>query len=589
MVAFYLIATAVIIVQLMLVSLAVTRDMFGSITHQPLCKFFFNALADAILLLAPYWALRRRRRLYALVVLWLVAVWSFAQIVYYTSYHDLMPFSSFLMVGNLSPTLFHSVMGTISKRALVALLLPLVAHAAAWLMSRKGLVEKAPNRHWWLMVASLVAYVVMRLVITTSIYLTNRQNYDDLHDAFVSRYTRLGGRHRNYVMHNGATPYALYCFYTAIDLGGPSREDIEQATAFVDGQCPHYTDNPYATTISRPNLIFIMVESLNAWAVNLDIDGRPVTPTLNALAADTAANIVCLNMLSQAKNGRSSDGKFIYQTGLLPLLDKSVAVEFSNRSFPSLAKTLKARGYKTVEMCGDEAGLWNVEGMSRAYGFDTLYHAPELHEQLEACDYLIDKVVMDFAASYLPRQQQPFMAQLFTGVMHSPYDGQWRIPTWISSSKQYTPAVRNYLEKTHYFDTQLGIFLHRLKQCGLYDHSVVVIASDHNEWVDDDPAGRPAISRDGNECVLLVLNAARGKNVAGPIGQVDVFPTLLDVMGLNVYSRWKGLGHSILRFDVTSVATSPDELQGLSSMQRQQAQAWSVNEVLIHANHFPAR
>ena len=586
--AFYLLATAVIIVMLSMVSLTITRDMFGSLLQRPLCKIFFNHLADAILLLAPYWVLRRWRRVYAFIIVWITALWSFVQLLYFANYHDVMPFASFLFVDNLSPTLISSTIGSITKKSIIVLLMPLLMHVIYWLWRRKGKVsEDKPRRHWWLFVASLVAYIILRLLITIGIYLTNRQNYDDLHDAFNSRYCHLGGRHRNYIMHNGVMAYAIFSLANSIS-SSVSEKDLNMASDFVKRECPNYNDNPYATTIENPNLIFIMVESLNAWVIDLDIDGKPVTPTLNALAADTTHNIVCLNMISQAKNGRSSDGKFMYQTGLLPMLDKSVAMEFANREFPSLVKALKQRGYSAVEITGDEPSLWNVEQMSKAYGFDSLYHQPELKEKLKAADYMIDKVVMEHAAQLLPTIKKPFIAQLFTGVMHSPYNDKWKFPTWISQSKQYTPAVRNYLEKNAYFDTQLVVLLERLKQSGLYDKSVIVIASDHNEWVDEDPAGRPSISKRGDSCLLLVLGAANGKLVEGSIGQIDVYPTLLDVMGLNNYS-WKGLGYSVLRNDVHSAAATPDETVGTSPLLPHQQQAWTVSDILIRANWFKGK
>ena len=580
---FYILAAVIIIVMLSIVSITITRNMFGSLTNQPLTKIFFNHLADAILLLAPCWVIKCRRT-YTFIILWLVSVWSFAQLLYYPTYRDVMPFSSFLLFKNVSGTLIKSTIGAITKKSLAVLFMPLLLHAYHWWIKHHTTSKanrKTNKRHWWAFAASIAVFIAMRLIITTGIYLTNRQNYEDLHDAFASRYTKFGGRHLNYIMHNGVMSYAIFSLINSIDTG-VSDEDRQLAENFVKDNCPAYSDNSYKTTIERPNVIFIMVESLNAWAVNLDIDGKPVTPTLNALAADST-NIVCLNVISQAKNGRSSDGKFMYQTGLLPMLDRSVAMEYSDRTFPSLVKALKQRGYKAVEICGDEPSLWNVENMSAAYGFDTLYHQPELKAELEAADYKIDKVVMEYAAKYLPSIGGNFMAQLFTGVMHSPYDYDFEPATWISASKQYTPAVRNYLEKTHYFDRQLGIFLENLRRSGLYENSVIVIASDHCEPVDDDSNGRPSLSKNGNECVFIVINSSHGKQINGPIGQIDIYPTLLDVMGLNDYP-WKGLGHSLLRNNICSAAESTDDTFGTSPLLKQQQQAWTVSDILIRGD-----
>ena len=577
--AFFLFAVVILITDFFIVDIAITdKTRLGSIWPE----LFFNSLADAILLMAPCWVIKHRRT-YTFIILWLATLWSVAQLLYYPTYRDVMPFSSFLLVQNVSSTLIKSTLGAVTKKTLFLLLLPLALHCYNWFVLRRRETDSKPKRHWWMLLLSIVVFVVIRLTITTCIFLTYRSHYSSLEDTFKTYYSTLGGRHLNYVKHNGVMSYAFYCFLSNFN-SKVSDEDIKRAQGFISQQCPTYTDNSFATSIDRPNLIFIMVESLNAWAVNLKIDGQEVTPTLNALAADTA-NIVCLNVITQAKNGRSSDGKFMYQTGLLPLLDKSVAMEFSDRSFPSITRALKKRGYQSVEICGDEGGLWNVEAMSQGYGFDTLMHQSELFDQLEANDWHSDKVIMEQAVQYLPKLRKNFVAQLFTGVMHSPYNDVFKPATWISSSKQYTPSVRNYLEKTHYFDTQLAAFLDNMKKCGLYDKCVFIIASDHSEPVDDDPKGRPALSRNGDECVLIVLNAKQGAQIKGPVGQIDVYPTILDVMGLNDYS-WKGLGHSLLRNDISSVAISPEEARGTSALLPSQRQAWNVSNILIRANWF---
>ena len=577
--AFFLFAVVILINDFFIVDIAITdKTRLGSIWPE----LFFNSLADATLLMAPCWVITHRRT-YTFIILWLATLWSVAQLLYYPTYRDVMPFSSFLLVQNVSGTLIKSTLGAVTKKTLFLLLLPLALHCYNWFVLRRRETDSKPKRHWWMLLLSIVVFVVIRLTITTCIFLTYRSHYSSLEDTFKTYYSTLGGRHLNYVKHNGVMSYAFYCFLSNFN-SKVSDEDIKRAQGFISQQCPTYTDNSFATSIERPNLIFIMVESLNAWAVNLKIDGQEVTPTLNALAADTA-NIVCLNVITQAKNGRSSDGKFMYQTGLLPLLDKSVAMEFSDRSFPSITRALKKRGYQSVEICGDEGGLWNVEAMSQGYGFDTLMHQSELFDQLEANDWHSDKVIMEQAVQYLPKLRKNFVAQLFTGVMHSPYNDVFKPATWISSSKQYTPSVRNYLEKTHYFDTQLAAFLDNMKKCGLYDKCVFVIASDHSEPVDDDPKGRPALSRNGDECVLIALNAKQGAQIKGPVGQIDVYPTILDVMGLNDYT-WKGLGHSLLRNGISSVAISPDEARGTSALLPSQRQAWDVSNILIRANWF---
>ena len=66
------------------------------------------------------------------------------------------------------------------------------------------------------------------------------------------------------------------------------------------------------------------------------------------------------------------------------------------------------------------------------------------------------------------------------------------------------------------------------------------------------------------------------------IGQVDVYPTLLDVMGANAYP-WKGLGHSILRYPVAG-AIQPRNMSVIgdsTGLTPQQRKAWDISRLLI--------
>ena len=65
------------------------------------------------------------------------------------------------------------------------------------------------------------------------------------------------------------------------------------------------------------------------------------------------------------------------------------------------------------------------------------------------------------------------------------------------------------------------------------------------------------------------------------MGQIDIYPTLLDVMGANHYP-WKGLGHSILRYPVTSAVSKRQQVVGKpNALTPHQQKAWSVSPLYI--------
>ena len=70
--------------------------------------------------------------------------------------------------------------------------------------------------------------------------------------------------------------------------------------------------------ISYENIIFIIVESYMSFASNLKVNGQEITPFLNSLRCDSS--VYYNGMMKQNVTiGESSDGQFIYMTGILPL------------------------------------------------------------------------------------------------------------------------------------------------------------------------------------------------------------------------------------------------------------------------------
>ena len=117
---------------------------------------------------------------------------------------------------------------------------------------------------------------------------------------------------------------------------------------------------------------------------------------------------------------------------------------------------------------------------------------------------------------------------------------------------------------------------------------MIVLVSDHSESVDDAPNGRPSIDRDGDKCVCVIINSGQNGVIAGPVGQIDIFPTVTELLGTE-NSHWSGLGNSILRGDVTSAAISPTQAMGSSSIVNRQKEAWKISEKIITSRWFEPR
>ena len=217
-----------------------------------------------------------------------------------------------------------------------------------------------------------------------------------------------------------------------------------------------------------------------------------------------------------------------------------------------------------------------ITGISVAYGYD------QNIDRLGGGTSVTDSVLMERAIEKIKVQKTPFFYQLITGTSHKPYNEPYR-KTKLSGATEFPEEVRNYMEVIHYTDRCIGAFVDSLRSNGLYDNTVIAIASDHNQLLS--PCGVPGYN--DTEAAFIVANADVKYTHTSVMGQIDIYPTLLDVMNCNDYA-WKGLGYSILRTPVGSAAGWNGTVYGNEgdSLASRQIEAWDISEKIITKGYF---
>jgi len=559
-------AVAVVAWQCFIVALDTQLGGVGRLLHQ--WHVLAISIANALLLLSPYWLLRRRWRWLVWVPLTLLTVWCMMQMCYCRAYDDLMPWRSLLITDNVNPTLVASTVSLLRWQDIL-IIVPFIALIAACLL---GKPEKSDSCRLKPFLMTLLAALITGCVG----YLDGTENYER---RFLHKFSN-----RDYYAPNGLLPYCTFTLYQAIMQGhAVSDEERSRVRRFLDEDCPHYEDNPYCKAGGR-NLVLMIVESLHTWPIGMEVDGREVTPVLNRLVAGDSV-LYAPHVLFQTSHGHSSDAHFIYNTGLAPLLDGVVAVDWGVGDYPTLADALD--GYDCREIICTPGVNWNQNVTARTYGFDTLYTRNDLTAAgaLMRHGNIDDAALTDFAADLLPRLRQPFFLEMVTMTMHVPFSNGKARPSWITASDTLNAEARDYLNCVNITDSCIGAFVKDLKQLGLWSNTVLAIVSDHTqiyrnrvmglsdyEWTEDD-WGIP----------LIVAGCDTTLRYDPVIGQIDVFPTLLDLMGANAYP-WKGLGYSILRYPVAS-AVQPRNMSVLgdtaSTLIPHQMQAWDISRLMI--------
>ncbi len=306
------------------------------------------------------------------------------------------------------------------------------------------------------------------------------------------------------------------------------------------------------------NIIFILVESYMSFTTDMKINGREVTPFLNSLKCDSA---VYYNgkMEENVTIGESSDGQFIYMTGILPLRSFITVSKARSSVLPGLPKKL---GRKSRMIIPTGAAMWSQDEMCRQYAFDHLYSNSAFNSG--NVSVLNDEQVFLFAEKIDKSTPSPFFSVILTMSMHQPYTKQID-PTFPIADSSMPEDLACYLNACHYTDRQIESYFEHLKRSGLYDNSLIVIAADHSVHSTD----FGGVSKNIPLYIINVPSDIREKMWQGECNQIDVYTTLLDLLG--VKSDWYGLGHSLLSPNYRNVIDN---------------RKWDVSEWIIRGDYF---
>lgn len=311
--------------------------------------------------------------------------------------------------------------------------------------------------------------------------------------------------------------------------------------------------------IEKKNVIFIIVESYMSFVSDMKVDGREVTPFLNALKRDTATYYNG-QMHENVTIGESSDGQFVYMTGILPLRSLITISIARNSVLPGLPQLM---GRESCMVIPTKATMWCQDEMCRQYGFDKLISSSDYMG--EDSGWLIDEQLFQLAMQTDKKNRQPFFSVVLTLSMHQPYNRQIDKTFPISETSIPKNDLACYLNVCHYTDRQLEKYFNHLKQTGIYDNSIIVIAADHSVHITDFGGASKTLPF----YLVNIPSSLRSKMWKGECNQIDVYPTLLDVLGCE--SNWYGVGNSLLSHSYQSLVPK---------------YKWDISEWILMGNYF---
>lgn len=551
---------------------------------------YWDTILVALILLLPLICFRAIKTM--MLVLVLIDLLLIANLMYFRTYFTAIPLNSYLLIGNLQD-FTSSVWDSFSFSDLIFPISTLLAGIASWKTLHRR-VEKQPQAVSQTKV--IIRYVLLILIISLfptvwiwsqgGFKVTNERLKDAyLHTCNVPMYTLFGSLYYDYSCEQEVYTDGI-------------REQIEHWLA---------EKKDYQSALPEvrvyDNCIIILAESFESWVLERTIEGQEITPNLNALIKE-ATTIYAPNVLTQVKGGRSIDAQLMINSGLLPINSGAYSIKYPDSYYPSLPKAFKQfhSGARAYSLTVDKPMVWNQCVINPAMGYDSIISKKCFiqEEPVGSRKQVGDRAFLRQCADKILHGEVwsdagHTLLQCVTYSGHNPFILPEKLKE-VSFSREVPERINDYATMANYTDRAVGAFISYLRSNKNFDNTLIIFTGDHEglaaerSSICNTDLGRKIVS---DKCFtpLIILNAPAGMRYNKVMGQIDIYPTILDLLGLHEY-EWKGLGSSILDPSKKGFAVDPGmnvvgDTAGVTAEEIQQAKdAWKISDMIIRYNYL---
>ena len=297
------------------------------------------------------------------------------------------------------------------------------------------------------------------------------------------------------------------------------------------------------------NIIMIQVEALNTMVMQKQIGGVEITPNLNAIINESW---YFPNTYSQTGMGNTADAEFIVNSSLYSPKGQAASVVYVGRALPALPRLLGEKGYDTFTLHPNQVAYWNRKELYATLGFSrfydmTFFHNVDKLNQMGSSDEVLFKKGNELLRQ-VDASATPFYAQFITLSAHGPFDVVPQARRPLQTPKDLKGSLMgDYISSESYSDLAVGQFISQLRADGIWDDSIVIIYGDHTAMNENSLSGKDgrgakellgrsysAADRQRVPLIIHLPGQTRAKVVTATAGQVDIMPTIADLVGLDL-------------------------------------------------------
>jgi arylsulfatase A-like enzyme len=327
-------------------------------------------------------------------------------------------------------------------------------------------------------------------------------------------------------------------------LGMPEPGEEERLASLIVGRPGEHAKSGYPLFRrmeprpdgpGRMNVVVFVMESWSAKFMGAFGGAPSATPFFDSLAPKGLLLGNCL------ANGQRSIEGLPAVLGSLPSWKGLVFGEggtYYQTSLLTPPQAFAQEGYRTLFVHGASPDSVRIDGVVKRLGFGehrSMRDFPDFERHHDSVWGVYDEHVFLTANEWFAGMDEPFFAAVYSLTSHSPY------PISTDEFRVFGKDVPHakFLNSMRYSDHALQQFFARAEGSPYFERTLFVITSDHTE-------GR-ATSGNMYESyhIPCFLYAPGGQVSSGRTdvlaGQVDLLPTVIDVLGLGMaYSGWGG-------------------------------------------------
>lgn len=272
------------------------------------------------------------------------------------------------------------------------------------------------------------------------------------------------------------------------------------------------------------NVVIIILESFGQEYIGTYHHRSNFTPFLDSLSQHS------LYFPNAYANGKKSIEALPAILSSLPNLMKSpyISSKYGSNKINSIAKTLKKYGYNSSFYHGATTGTMGFSGFSSTAGIGEYFGLEDYPDQedFDGKWGIFDEPYFNYFRNELNQKDEPFLSVIFSLSSHHPYT----IPE--KHIGRFPKGDLPILESVAYTDYALSQFFAKAQDEPWFDQTIFVITADHTSTSQH----KKYSSRTGIYKIPLMFYAPgiiTPKKSSKTVSQVDIYPTLIDVLGIN--------------------------------------------------------